>query len=161
AMLAHALGGAPFSFTVHGPEEFDLPRDLALDWKIERAQFVVAISSFGRSQLFRWCGAKHWPKIQVVHCGVDESFLRADPKPIPDAPRLVCVGRLCEQKGQLLLIEAAAELAKAGVPFELVLAGDGPLRLPIEAAIERHALQKHVRITGWIGGDQVRRELEA
>jgi colanic acid/amylovoran biosynthesis glycosyltransferase len=161
AMLSHTLGGPPFSFTVHGPEEFDLPRDLALDWKIASANFVVAISSFGRSQLMRWCAAEDWPKIHVVHCGVDESFLRAETKPIPNNHRLVCVGRLCEQKGQLLLIEALAELTKAGMPFELVLAGDGPMRPAIEASIERHSLRKHVRITGWISGDQVRRELEA
>src|SRR5262245_4184884 len=30
AMLAHALGGPPFSFTVHGPEEFDKPMFLGL-----------------------------------------------------------------------------------------------------------------------------------
>jgi glycosyltransferase involved in cell wall biosynthesis len=161
AMLARTLGGPTFSFTVHGPEEFDLSRDLALDWKIERARYVIAISSFGRSQLYRWCAAEQWPKIHVIHCGVDESFLRVESKPIPDKPRLVCVGRLCEQKGQLLLIEAATELAKSGMPFEIVLAGDGPMRSAIESAIERNQLQERVRITGWISGEQVRRELEA
>jgi len=161
AMLARTLGGPMFSFTVHGPEEFDLPRDLALDWKIERARYVIAISSFGRSQLYRWCAVEQWPKIHVVHCGVDESFLPSESKPIPDKPRFVCVGRLCEQKGQLLLIEAAAELAKSGVPFELVFAGDGPMRSAVESAIERSQLQERVRVTGWISGDQVRCELEA
>ena len=30
AMLAHALGGPPWSFTVHGPEEFDKPQFIGL-----------------------------------------------------------------------------------------------------------------------------------
>ena len=47
---------------------------------------------------------------------------------MPAAPRLVCVGRLCEQKGQLLLLEAARRLAEQGVAFEIVLAGDGEMR---------------------------------
>jgi glycosyltransferase involved in cell wall biosynthesis len=161
AMISRTLGGPTFSFTVHGPEEFDLPRDLALDWKIARARFVIAISSFGRSQLYRWCVPERWSKIHVVHCGVDDSFLRAERKPVPNNPRLVCIGRICEQKGQLLLIVAAAKLAKFGVPFELVLAGDGPMRRTVEMAIERHGLNKQVRITGWISGEQVRQELEA
>jgi glycosyltransferase involved in cell wall biosynthesis len=59
------------------------------------------------------------------------------------------------------LIEAAAELAKSGVPFELVFAGDGPMRSAVESAIERSQLQERVRVTGWISGDQVRCELEA
>ena len=54
---------------------------------------------------------------------------------VPAAPRLVCVGRLCEQKGQLLLIEAARLLAERGVEFELVLAGDGEMRGEIEALV--------------------------
>jgi len=112
AMLVHALGGPGYSFTCHGPEEFDRPLALKLGEKIEAAEFVVAVSEFGRSQLFRWCGHAHWKKIQVIHCGVDSSFLSSSEThpELPDVPRFVCVGRLAEQKGQLLLIEAAARL---------------------------------------------------
>ena len=41
---------------------------------------------------------------------------------------VICVGRLNEQKGQLLLIEAARHLIQDGVDFTLTLAGDGELR---------------------------------
>lgn len=159
AMLAHVLGGPPYSFTVHGPEEFDKPQFIALDQKIHRAAFVVAISSFGRSQLFRWVGHEHWPKIEVVHCGLEQSFHAVQPVPVPDLPRLVCVGRLCEQKGQLLLIEALARLAGKGVELELVLAGDGEMRPEVEALVARHGLGSRVRITGWIAAGQVRDEI--
>ena len=53
ALLAELLGGAGFSFTAHGPEEFDRPELIALEDKIERARFVVGVSSFGKSQLMR------------------------------------------------------------------------------------------------------------
>lgn len=157
--LARVLGGPPYSFTVHGPEEFMRP--LALDEKIHRAAFVVAISSFGRSQLFLLSLFADWKKINVVHCGLEASFYEGAAVAIPDAPRLVCVGRLCEAKGQLLLIEAVAALAKDGIAFELVLAGDGPLRSEIERAIHRHRLESRVRITGWISSDAVREEILA
>lgn len=160
-MLAHALGGPGFSFTVHGPEEFDKPQGLHLREKIEHARFVVAISSFGRSQLYRWVGYAHWPKVNVVRCGLEESFHARAITPVPDVPRLVCVGRLCEQKGQLLLLQALREVRAQGVACELVLAGDGEMRPEIEHYIQANGLQPAVRVTGWISSTQVREELQS
>lgn len=161
AMLCRTLGGPPYSFTAHGPEEFDKVAVLGLDEKIARSNATVAISSFGRSQLWRWCDAAHWHKVHVVRCGLEAAFFGEAPAPVADTRRLLCVGRLSGQKGQLLLLEAVARLASDGVPLELVLAGDGELRPQIEAAIARHGLGGSVRITGWIGSAEVRRELVA
>lgn len=161
AMLARELGGPPYSFTVHGPEEFDKPDALGLGEKGQRAAFVVAISSFGRSQLYRWLPMAHWPKVKVVHCGLERAFHEGAPTAASVAPRLVCVGRLCEQKGQLLLVQALHRLVARGMPVELVLAGDGEMRSEIEALVDRLGVQAHVRITGWIGSEQVRDELLA
>lgn len=161
AMLCRVLGGPPFSFTAHGPEEFDKPDLLALGEKIHRAEFVAGVSSFGRSQLYRRCAPDDWRKVEVVHCGVDASFLDAPHAPAPRAPRLVCVGRLCEQKGQLLLVEAAARLVREGLDLRLVLVGDGELREAIEARLTRAGLERHVEITGWASGERVREELQA
>src|SRR6185436_3263134 len=94
AMLCRELGGPPFSFTVHGPEEFDKPDLIALGKKIEKSAFVAAVSSFALSQLYRRSRVRDWPKLHVVRCGVDEEFLAAPRVPIPVAARLVCVGRL-------------------------------------------------------------------
>lgn len=160
-MLAEALGGPAYSFTVHGPEEFDKPQFIHLGEKVRRAAFVVAISSYGRSQLFRWVEQAHWAKVKVVHCGLERAFHDVPPVAMPTAPRLVCVGRLCEQKGQLLLMQAAGLLAEQGHEFEIVLAGDGEMRAEIEALIERYGLQARVRITGWISSEQVRAEILA
>lgn len=158
-MLANALGGPAYSFTVHGPEEFDRPIFLGLPEKIKRSAFVVAVSSFGRSQLFRWVPHDSWSKIKVVHCGLEKSFYNSPNTPVTANARLVCVGRLCEQKGQLLLLEAARGLAKKGINFELVLAGDGEMRPEIERVIAEYGLNNRVRITGWISGAQVRDEI--
>ena len=160
-MLVNALGGPSYSFTVHGPEEFDKPQFIHLGEKIRRSKFVVAISSYGRSQLYRWVDLAQWPKVQVVHCGLEAAFHDVQPTAPPDVPRFVCVGRLCEQKGQLLLIHALAELQRRGLSCELVLAGDGEMRPEVEALVAHHGLQSRVRITGWISGAQVREELLA
>jgi colanic acid/amylovoran biosynthesis glycosyltransferase len=160
AMLVHVLGGLPWSFTVHGPEEFDKPHFIGLPEKIRRSSFVVAISSFGRSQLFRLVEPTYWPKIHVVRCGLDKSFFEAaSPELKPGISRFICVGRLCEQKGQLLLLQATARLKSSGAQFELVLAGDGEMREDVEEFISKEKLGSMVRITGWINGSQIRQEI--
>lgn len=161
AMLCHVLGGPVYSFTSHGPEEFDKPLMISLREKLERARFAVAISSFGRSQLYRHCGHAHWSKIHIVRCGLDGDFLAAAPVPIPTARKLVNVGRLHEQKGQLLLLEAFSAVVAKHADAQLVLVGDGELRSEVEAYIDRHGLRGNVTITGWASNTRVREELEA
>jgi glycosyltransferase involved in cell wall biosynthesis len=158
-MFVRVLGGPRFSFTVHGPDEFLKP--MGLEEKVHRSDFVVAISSFGRSQMYMRSCHTDWPKINVVHCGLEPSFYETVTAPVKETPRLVCVGRLCEAKGQLLLIEAALQLKAQQVPFELVLAGDGPLRPELEKLIDRYGLRDRIRITGWISSSEVRDEILA
>jgi colanic acid/amylovoran biosynthesis glycosyltransferase len=159
ALLCRALGGPPYSFTCHGPTEFDRPVYIALGEKIRRAAFVVAVGEYGRGQLFRWCGHEHWGKIRVVRCGVDDAFLTADVVTPPPDARLVCVGRLVEQKGHLLLIEAAGRLAAEGMAFEIVVIGDGPMRQVLEKLIRDRGLERHVRLAGWMSNEMVRQEI--
>ena len=156
AMLCRVLGGPTYSFTVHGPEEFDCPETLHLRTKIEHCKFVIAVSSFGRSQLCRWSAFGDWDKIHVVRCGLPSEDLDEAVSPVEDNQRLVCVGRLSEQKGQFLLVEAAKILHDAGMNFELVLVGDGELRGEIAHLIQAAGLQKHVHLIGWQTSQQVR-----
>ena len=161
AMLAHSLGGPNYSVTVHGSEEFDRPEALMLGEKLRRASFAVAVSSFGRSQVCRWIESAHWPKVHIVRCGIEGSFHAGSTSATAREPQFVCVGRLHDHKGQLLLVEAAHSLAQKGIEIKVVLAGDGDGRAAIESLVAKYALHDHVRITGWISGAQVRNELLA
>lgn len=161
AMLCHAVGGPPYSLTCHGPKEFDRPEHLGLTEKIARARFVAGVSSFGRSQLYRWTRAGEWDKVHVVPCGVDQSFLDAPAVPVPAAPRLCSVGRICEQKGQLLLVRALGQLRREGRRAELVLVGDGELRATVEEQARQDGVADQLTITGWADGARVRREVQA
>jgi colanic acid/amylovoran biosynthesis glycosyltransferase len=156
AMFCRWLGGPGYSFTVHGPDEFDRPLRLALREKVEAAAFVCVISSFCRSQLYRWTMLADWLKIHVVRCALEPSYFEAQAGQITDRPRLLCVGRLSEEKGQFLMVRAARLLVDRGVPVEIVLAGDGPLRGEIDAEIKRLGLEETVRVTGWIDNQRVR-----
>ena len=148
AMLCRELGGPPYSFTAHGPDDFERARFLGLEEKISRARFVMTVSSYGLDQLQAWCGREHWPRLYVLHPGIDDGFLRMLPVPLPAAPRLICIGRLDEEKGQLLLVEAISRIINDGIPCELLLIGDGPLRARIATRIGELRLEGVVVVAG-------------
>ncbi len=153
AMLASRMSGVPYSLTIHGPGEFDRPTQLSLDSKINHSRFAVAVSEYGRSQLYRWTAVADWPKIHVVHCGVRLDAWVA--KEAPAGRRLVCVGRLAREKGHLILIEAVSRLQD--IPdFEVVIVGDGPLRGEVEARAKSLGIHTRVNVTGWMSADKVR-----
>jgi glycosyltransferase involved in cell wall biosynthesis len=116
----------------------------------------VAISSFARGQLYRWCPYAEWSKIKVVHCGLDEDFLDTPILPIPPTSQLLCIGRLTEQKGQGLLIKALAKIKQKGLNFKLLLVGDGPLRPTLEELIVSLELQDFVKIKGWATSQEIK-----
>jgi glycosyltransferase involved in cell wall biosynthesis len=161
ALLCRRLGGPPYSFTVHGPEEFDRPEGLKLGEKVAAAAFVVAISDFARSQLFRWCRHQDWSKVHVVRCGLDPASLDSPPLPVPAAPRLVHVGRFSEQKGQLLLVEAVARVLAWGADVQLVMVGDGPMRGEVEALVAATGTGRAITLTGVLDNGGVREEMAA
>jgi glycosyltransferase involved in cell wall biosynthesis len=161
AMLCSILTGVPYSLTIHGPGEFDRPTLLALDQKIERAAFVAAITEFTRSQLYRWANYADWQKIHVVRLGVNAKFLERGPAPIPTAPRLVNIGRIVEQKGQAILVQAAALLRDRGIEFEIEIVGDGPMRGEVERLIGEFGLEDRVRVAGYKNDDGVLESLLA
>ena len=161
AMYTRLLGGPNYSFTVHGPDEFDKGDFLGLDSKVGHAKFVAVVNSYCRSQMFRRTRLEDWPKLHQVHCGLDQAFHAVPPSAPAEAPRFVCVGRLCEQKGQLLLLRAFRPVAGRFPQARLVLAGDGEMRGQIEREIDKLGLSEQVKITGWISAHQVRDEILA
>lgn len=153
ARLAAKLSGGTYSFTVHGPDEFDAPLEHDLCGKIADAAFAIGVSSFGRSQLMRWSDPSHWNRIAVVRCSVAPRFLDTEPC-IADPRRLVCVARLSAQKGLPLLIEAVGRLRD--LPgFRIDIIGDGDQRPNIEARIAELGIGDRLRLLGWCAPDRV------
>jgi len=159
AMLVSVLSGVGYSFTVHGTAEYDSAPLVRLAEKVARAAFVVVVCSYARAQILRRTQPKDWDKIKVVRCGIDPAFAGTNSVPPSDSGRLVCVGRLSEEKGQLFLIKAIEALIEEGRKFGIVLVGDGAQRKPIEHLICKMNLAGCVTITGWATADEVRREI--
>jgi glycosyltransferase involved in cell wall biosynthesis len=160
AAISLAWGGPPFSFTVHGPDEFDAPLELSLGRKIARAKFVAAISSYGRSQLMRWSQPSQWHKIEVIRCGVDGAFLETPEEPVrADSTEFLCVARLSAQKGLPLLIATCDRLRSQGERFTVTIIGDGDLRSELEAEIRQRKLEDNVFLAGICTSAEIRERL--
>lgn len=157
AMLASAISGVPFSMTVHGPHDFLEAERWALGAKVAASVLTVCISDFGRSQCMLFSPPDSWGKLQVVRCGVDARFLDEAPRPFPRGPRLVSVGRLSPEKGQVLLVRAAAALRAQGIAAEIVLIGDGPSRAEIERTARELSVTDAIQLVGWQGSGDVLR----
>lgn len=155
ALLCSRVSGIPYSFTVHGPEEFDRPIALRLSNKIDSAKFVCAVSHYTRSQLLRWCNPSDWEKIVVVRCGVRRS-LGEEPVPIAEgAATFVCIGRLTADKGHATLLEAARGLHDEGHRFRIRLIGDGVLKTYLKQLSREMGIDRIVDFEGWRTGAEV------
>jgi glycosyltransferase involved in cell wall biosynthesis len=150
AMLASELSGVPFSLTIHGPYIFFAPQKWALGEKLSRAAFTACISHFCRGQCQMFAPESAWPRLHVVRCSVQPMFIEEPP---PRAPRkqvhFVCVGRMCMEKGQRLLIEAAKRLVATVPNGQISIIGDGPDREAIQKSTREAGLQNHIAILGW------------
>lgn len=63
--------------------------------------------------------------------------------------RIICVGRLSDQKRPELVLEAFADALNSGLDLHLTFVGDGPLRPELECAIEQKNLWCRVRVLGF------------
>ena len=100
-------------------------------------------------------------KLKVIYNGVDSSVfhhaeqdkIRAELDLLPSNPMLLFVGNLLPVKNPLFLLEAHAELNRRRfhngmAPSELVLLGDGPLRLKVQRHAEQLGTATNVHLKG-------------
>ncbi|SNS38661.1 glycosyltransferase family 4 protein [Antarctobacter heliothermus] len=163
AMLASALSGIPYSFTIHGPDIFFEPHHWRIDEKAARASFVVCISDFCRSQLMCFADQAHWDRFHIVHCGVEPDRYPPTDRAEKWVTDLVFVGRLAGVKGVPLLLNAMRRLQQPPPTddphrafddppaLHLTIVGDGPDR----AALEQQAEGLPVTFTGYRSQSEV------
>jgi glycosyltransferase involved in cell wall biosynthesis len=150
-------GGWRWSFTMHGPTEFFAVERFNLARKVRAASLVVCISEYCRSQLMLVARPEDWDKLQVVHCGVDTTeFTVSGVRPAGDDRfTVLCVGRLTPEKGQTVLLEAAAQMIGNGTPVDFVLAGWGPSAEALEAQARSLGIADRVTFAGAVGQDRL------
>jgi glycosyltransferase involved in cell wall biosynthesis len=167
AWLASAIAQAQgrtlsFGFTIHGYHDFADARESRLDLKADSAAYVLCISDFTRAQLCLVTDRALWDKFQVARCGVDLGTLFFREPPARSGPaRVMALGRLSQEKGFAVLLEAVSALRQDGVNLTLTFVGDGPLRKELERLAQAAGLAELVHFAGELTPEAVRKELLA
>ena len=76
-------------------------------------------------------------------------------------PLVLYAGRLCDQKRPGLFAEVMLELARQGVDFLGLVAGDGEARRFLEIFVRRHQLGQRVRLLGTVSSERMRELMAA
>lgn len=151
-------GGArrlpPLLFNLHGAHVAPLADPQTLGGEVLRkADRIVACSRATLDHLLELAPGIR-PRAEVVYNGVPAP----DRPPTPlrsDPPRLVCLGRLHEEKGFHVALAAADRLSARWPALEIVVAGEGPARSDLEAIATRGRLPGRVSFPGWVAPDGV------
>jgi colanic acid/amylovoran biosynthesis glycosyltransferase len=139
------------SFGVYGFGELHDPVTTCLAARIAGALFVRSISRHGRGQSLLSCTRSEWSKLVYVPLGIDPAEFSPRPhRPDPSPIRLLCVGRLSPEKGQVFLLNAMGELCRSGIPLRLHLVGDGPDRAWLESEASSIGVVANVEFEGWV-----------
>lgn len=154
ALMCRALGGPPYSVTVHGPDEFFEPPRTSLGLKIAGAAFVACISNFCRHQCMIFSDRQHWDKLRIVHCGIDPARYGTPPREA-GGKRVLFIGRLSALKGPMTLLDAFARVLADHPSAELTLIGDGPERAVLEERALALGCEAQVRFTGYLSQSDV------
>jgi glycosyltransferase involved in cell wall biosynthesis len=99
----------------------------------------------------------HWSKLEISPLGVDPTAF--SPRPFRARPspfEILCVGRLVPAKGQHILVDAVAELVRAGQAVRLRFVGDGPDRGSLETQVAALGLVEQVVFEGAVNQDRIR-----
>jgi len=146
AWVVHLLTGAPYSFGAHAYDLFQNGGDPLLREKLVSCSWIRTTTESGAAELER-LGAPA-DKVHLIRRGLDSFPEPTIPGP-PTAPlRILSIGRLVPKKGYPDQIQLYVGLHNAGVPFEAVLIGDGPLRVDLQKLIRTSALPDRVRLIG-------------
>ncbi|QDG79423.1 glycosyltransferase family 4 protein [Labrenzia sp. PHM005] len=156
AMLSHSLGGPNYSFTAHGPNEFENPPKQSFALKIQNAAFVLAISDYCKNLLASFTQmTEDVQKIHIARCGLELAEYGPQLPVTSTNNTFVCVGRLCPEKGQVHIPAAVSTLIADFPDIKVILVGDGESRADVEAAIKEHAVEQHVIMHGWGSNSEV------
>jgi colanic acid/amylovoran biosynthesis glycosyltransferase len=165
AAIAGSVAGIPFSFTAHAYDIYSTDPKLlnaTLPWKLRHARRTFAVSRYAAELLRAHLPAADRDRVQVAYVGIPTSLFRFEPLPADDRPlRLLCVARFQEKKGLDTLLDACARLRDRGLPFQLRIFGDGPLRAALAAQIDALSLAGHVHLGQPIPQEAVAAEMRA
>lgn len=159
SMMAAALAGISFSFTIHTNYEMIID-GILMNRKLAAARFVVTISRFNITHyLLPLFKATDLSKIHIVRCGIDCDKYIPESHSQHNPPLILSVGRLADNKGFHTLVSACRILKEMGVETRCEIIGEGPERANLEEQISEAGLSGAVTLVGQFLAEHVRNSL--
>ncbi len=140
--------------TLHGEwMHLDTKRPSLIERTLRAADWVVGCSG-ATLEKGRQLAPEITPRSSVIYNSLEVPPYAPEPLPT-DAPRLLCVGRLTEEKGFDLALVAFASIVRRFPNARLVIVGDGPQRSALESQTHGLRITGHVEFTGWVVPDKI------
>lgn len=148
--------GLPHVITMHGNQGTTdkFQRRVALRWAVRRSNATIAVSKDTRLHFEGALGVREG-LIQVIPNGMperagDRARLRAELGVQPSEVLLLSVGNMSARKAHHVLVTALTQLHERSpeLPWRLAIAGDGPERPRLEAAISAAQLGHRIHLLG-------------
>lgn len=144
-LAAHSLG-LPTIYTEHNTnEEFGLVKTFIKRFVLKNVVYGVACSDAVKTYMQRMLNF-HAP-IAVIRNGIDLKEFATVPTLNFVAPwRCVIIGRLMEQKGHSIALQALAKIKD--LPWQLSIVGDGELKTKLQRQAKRLGINDRIQ---WLG----------
>lgn len=154
SMYASILAEIPFSFTLHGPDDFFDENTRQMPIKIATADFVACISEYCRTRAEKLCTRQDSEKLHIVRCGINPAaYSRLTKK--PPLRRILFVGRLVPVKGVAVLLQAFRRLVDLCPDASLTIVGQGGERTKLESLAVDLGLKSRIVFTGALTQQEV------
>ncbi len=126
---------------------------LLVNYTVKRSSLIHVMAPFMARKIEEM--GIHRGKIISANFGVDEALLDVQPQSRKGRPILVSTRMLKDVYNNATLIRAIAVVRKCHPDVLLRLAGDGPLRKPLETLVDELGLQTNVEFAGFLSGSKL------
>ena len=135
-----------------------VPEQAATDGSLYHHAATAAAWTVGVSQAVLDSVLESFPELATRSSVIYNAFREPtlEPTPLPRTkPRILCLGRLVEEKCFGLAVDAMPAVLKRFPEATLVIAGDGPERRRLEERVERRGIVAATEFIGWVSPDAV------
>ena len=141
AIVAARLAGITCSFTSHGYDVYGTPADL--EAKLEAVDVAIAVCEDMKADFLRMVPSA---RVELVYCGVDPARFVPSREETSNG-RLLAIGRLVEQKGYDVLLDALALMPREERPV-IDVVGGGELAGELTEQAERLGVADSLNFLG-------------
>lgn len=142
-------------------------KKVILNFIIKNSDRLTVLSSYIRERLLYLSGSEILKrKIVIIPLGIDTIKYRYNNNKLPLRKKynvksknvILFIGRIVEKKGVQYLIKAMPDILMKYSDTELIICGDGPLRMELENLTKNMGLDNCIRFVGYVSDENMKIE---